>query len=120
MSADAAQYGIYEFGSIMMEMDCATDDVADSRVGRLLEVSRSSASSGATLCPGPRSYNMKIMSFNTISFWASSRAKRLEAGPFQRPSSVIPAGVAIAMMFFMSSATIVCVCWVAKKSISRE
>ena len=42
----------------MMEMDCATDDVADSRVGMLLEVPRSSASSGATLCPGPKSYNM--------------------------------------------------------------
>ena len=32
----------------------------------------------------------------------------------------MPAGVDIAMMFFMSSATIVCVCWVTKKSISRE
>ena len=46
--------------SIMMEMDCATDDVADSRVGRLLEVSRSSSASGATLCPGPKSYNMVL------------------------------------------------------------
>ena len=61
MSADAAQYEVHNSPlrmSSIMEMDCETDDVADLRVGRLLD--RSSTSSGATLCPGPKSYNMVL------------------------------------------------------------